>query len=126
MGVEKMSEKENRYTFLGQTISREEQEFLQTLRKEEILTRMIPASLVTAATTHILIRKGIIKSHERFGSWPKVLLGFGSGLALGKAGYLTTKCQRIVEEMPNSTLSFVVRKQLGNEKICALSPEEAL
>ena len=119
------NEKPKHY-FLGERISEEEHLFLQELRKEEILTRCIPASIGAATLVYILSRKGHIKELDRFGAWPKTLVGAGLGVALGRVGYLTTKCQRIVEEMPNSTLSYVVRRQLGNERIHALSTEEAI
>ena len=115
-----------RFTFLGERISQEEHEFLEELRYEETVTRMIPASISSATAVYILSRKGYIKQFERFGAWPKTIIGAGLGLALGKVAYLTTKCQRIVEEMPNSTLAYVVRRQLGNDRIFALSQEEAL
>ena len=120
------SNEKPKHYFLGERISEEEHLFLQKLRKEEILTRCIPASIGAATAVYILSRKGHIKELERFGAWPKTLVGAALGLALGRVGYLTTKCQRIVEEMPNSTLSYVVRRQLGNERIHALSTEEAI
>ena len=119
-------EKEKHY-FMGERITEEEHLFLQELKKEEILTRCIPASIGAATAVYILSRKGHIKELQRFGAWPKTLIGGAVGLALGRVGYLTTKCQRIVEEMPEqSTLSYVVRRQLGNQKIHALSRDEAM
>ena len=123
-----MSKSKEHYEFGGYRISKEENTFLTDLRLDLALTKCLPTALVSGFCTMSAVyafgrfRRNvkIIENVKNYG-----FIGALTGLtwSLNDAKYIQNA--KILEEKPNSRLSFVVRQDLSqrfryilNEKEC--------
>ncbi|XP_034968202.1 OCIA domain-containing protein 1 isoform X2 [Zootoca vivipara] len=76
---------------------------------ESLWYRSLPFSAVGMFVTQILIKKGILTTHSKFGSLPKVVFAGFCGYIGGKFSYMKT-CQEKLKRLENSPLGEALRK----------------
>ncbi|XP_063166767.1 OCIA domain-containing protein 1 isoform X2 [Candoia aspera] len=79
--------------------------------RESFLYRCLPFSSFAIAVTHILIRKGIITSHPKFGAVPKMAFAGICGWFAGKISYINV-CKQKFMNLENSPLGEIMKNEL--------------
>ena len=75
-----------------QNLSRQEQQILAECRSEAYWFRSLPLSLALGSAAFYAVRQRIFSSSQKFGPWPKTLLGATVGYIVGKLSY-ARECQ---------------------------------
>jgi len=90
-------------------LTSEEIAVLKECNRESFWFRCLPLGLTFIATTQVLIMRGVLKPHPRYGS---LLKNMGAGLAgylVGKVSY-QGKCREKILRLENSALADSIRK----------------
>ncbi|XP_053259632.1 OCIA domain-containing protein 1 [Podarcis raffonei] len=87
----------------------EEKRVFEECNTESLWYRSLPFSAVGMLVTQILIKKGILTTHSKFGSLPKVLFAGFCGYIGGKFSYMKA-CQEKLKRLENSPLGEALRK----------------
>ncbi|XP_077158104.1 OCIA domain-containing protein 1 isoform X2 [Paroedura picta] len=76
---------------------------------ESFWYRALPMSAVSMLVTQMLIKKGILTTHSRFGPFPKLAFAGLCGYIAGKLSYLRS-CQEKFKKLENSPLGEALRQ----------------
>lgn len=87
----------------------DEKRVFRECNKESFWYRSLPFSAVGMLVTQMLINKGILSTHSRFGSLPKVAFAGVCGYIAGKISYMKT-CQEKFKRLENSPLGDALRQ----------------
>ncbi|KAM9792969.1 OCIA domain-containing protein 1 [Neosynchiropus ocellatus] len=87
----------------------EERRVLEECSAESFWYSALPLSLLSMASTQILISKGTLTAHPRFGSLPKVIFAGFLGFTAGRLSYQKTCMERLSQL--NSPLGEYLRSQ---------------
>lgn len=80
---------------------------------ESFYFRSFPLMTLFGTATYISIKKGMLRSHSRFGPLPKVFLACWIGYFLGKISYTST-CIAKMTSIPGSKLGdYLMRREMG-------------
>ncbi|XP_044273989.1 OCIA domain-containing protein 1 isoform X5 [Varanus komodoensis] len=90
-------------------LTEEEKRTFRECGRESFLYRSLPFSAVSMMVTQMLIQKGVLTTHTRFGSLPKVAFAGFIGYIGGKFSYVS-KCQEKFKQLENSPLGEMLRK----------------
>ncbi|XP_066488234.1 OCIA domain-containing protein 1 [Tiliqua scincoides] len=87
----------------------DERRVFRECNNESFWYRSLPISAVSMLVTQMLINKGILTTHSRFGSLPKVAFAGVCGYIAGKISYMKT-CQEKFKRLENSPLGEALRQ----------------
>ncbi|XP_042324789.1 OCIA domain-containing protein 1 isoform X2 [Sceloporus undulatus] len=87
----------------------DEKRVFRECNEESFWYRSLPLSGISMLITQALIKKGILTTHSRFGSLPKVAFAGLCGYIGGKISYMKT-CQEKFKKLENSPLGEALRK----------------
>ena len=96
-----------------QTLSKEEQRILAECRSEAYWYRSMPLSVLLGSGALYAVKTGIISASQRFGPWPKVVIGMSIGYITGKMSYVNVCKEKFLREAPNSEFARTIRKAQG-------------
>ncbi|XP_054846610.1 OCIA domain-containing protein 1 [Eublepharis macularius] len=88
----------------------EERRVFRECNEESFWYRSVPMSAIGMLVTQILIKKGILTTHSRFGSAPKVAFAGFCGYMGGKLSYMKA-CQEKFRKLENSPLGEAMRQR---------------
>ncbi|KAJ6668536.1 hypothetical protein lerEdw1_012018 [Lerista edwardsae] len=88
----------------------DERRIFKECNDESFWYRSLPISAVSMLVTQMLINKGILTTHSRFGSLPKVAFAGVCGYIAGKISYMKT-CQEKFKRLENSPLGEALRQR---------------
>ena len=94
-------------------LSKEEQRILAECRSEAYFYRSLPLSVVLGSATIYAVKTGLLSASQRFGHWPKSMLGALVGYFVGKVSYASVCQEKFLKEAPNSELGRTIRKARG-------------
>ncbi|KAM8969549.1 OCIA domain-containing protein 1 [Sarcophilus harrisii] len=86
----------------------EERKVFAECNRESFWYRSVPFSATSVLVTQGLITKGILSSHPKYGSIPKIAFACIMGYFAGKISYVKT-CQEKFKRLENSPLGEVLR-----------------
>ncbi|XP_060634478.2 OCIA domain-containing protein 1 isoform X1 [Anolis sagrei] len=87
----------------------DEKRVFRECNEESFWYRSLPIASISMVITQMLIKKGILTTHSRFGSIPKVAFAGFCGYIGGKVSYMKT-CQEKFKKLENSPLGEALRK----------------
>ena len=93
--------------------SPQEKAIFAQCQSEAYWYRALPLSLTLGSATLYAVRSGLISASQKFGPWPKTILGATVGYIVGKASYITVCREKFLREAPDSELSRTIRKSQG-------------
>ncbi|XP_007444545.1 OCIA domain-containing protein 1 isoform X1 [Python bivittatus] len=96
-------------------LTAEEYRVSQECMRESFLYRCLPFSSFAIALTHILIRKGIITPHPKFGAVPKMAFAGICGWFAGKISYINV-CKEKFMNLEDSPLGEIMKNELQLRK----------
>ena len=105
-----------------QKLSRQEQQILAECRSESYWFRSLPLSLALGSAAFYAVKQGIVLGSQRFGPWPKTVIGAAAGYIVGKISYTTTCQEKFVREAPDSNIGRSIRMARG-ENVPDREPE---
>ncbi|XP_006113522.2 OCIA domain-containing protein 1 isoform X1 [Pelodiscus sinensis] len=88
----------------------DERRIFRECNEESFWYRSLPISAVSMIVTQGLIHKGILTTHSRFGSLPKVAFAGICGYIAGKISYLSI-CQEKFKKLENSPIGESIRQR---------------
>nr|XP_020645294.1 OCIA domain-containing protein 1 [Pogona vitticeps] len=91
-------------------LTEEEKQVIRECQRESFFYRSLPFSAFSMLITQLLIKKGIIVSHPKWGSIPKLTLAGMFGYFAGKISYME-KCKEKFGKLENSQLRELLWKQ---------------
>lgn len=86
---------------------------LRECNSESFWFRSLPYASVLAATTHVLVTRGILKPNQRYGSAPKVVMGAIFGFFMGKFSYADACADKFLVQAPRTKIAEAVRARRG-------------
>ncbi|XP_005299130.1 OCIA domain-containing protein 1 [Chrysemys picta bellii] len=95
---------------LGYVPTEDERRIFRECNEESFWYRSVPFSAVSMILTPGLIKKGVLTTHSRFGSLPKVAFAGICGYIAGKISYMSA-CQRKFERLENSPIGENLRRR---------------
>ncbi|XP_068177986.1 OCIA domain-containing protein 1-like [Antennarius striatus] len=98
-------------TPLGRYVLTEnERKLLEECSRESFWRRSAPFAVIGGGVTRILVAKGILSSHPRFGAHPKVLFAALFGYLAGKISYMNI-CVGKLKRLENSPLGEKLKQR---------------
>ena len=94
-------------------LSTEEQRILAECRAESYWYRSLPLGVVFGSGAMYAVKTGLLSASQKFGPWPKTILGAGIGYFVGKLSYVSACQEKFVREAPDSDISRSIRKRRG-------------
>ncbi|XP_044154923.1 OCIA domain-containing protein 1 [Bufo gargarizans] len=93
----------------GYTPTEEEKRVLRECNSESFWYRSVPFSVVSMLATQTLIRRGILTTSTRFGSFPKIAVAGVFGYIAGKISYIK-ECREKFLRLENSPMAEIIRQ----------------
>ncbi|XP_039396576.1 OCIA domain-containing protein 1 isoform X1 [Mauremys reevesii] len=87
----------------------DERRIFRECNEESFWYRSVPISAISMIVTQGLIKKGILTTHSRFGSLPKVAFAGICGYIAGKISYMSA-CQEKFKRLENSPIGESIRQ----------------
>ncbi|XP_061439285.1 OCIA domain-containing protein 1 [Rhineura floridana] len=94
---------------LTYVLTEEEKNIFRECNSESFWYRSLPFSAISMFITQMLVKKGTITTHTRFGSLPKVAFAGLCGFIAGKISYLRI-CQEKFRNLENSAVGEALKK----------------
>lgn len=106
---------------LKMNLTKEEMYALQTCSRESFYYRCVPLGILFIGGTSILVNRGMIRGHPRFGALPKNMVAGLAAYVLGKVSY-QGECRKKIMALENSPLAEAMKKgRRGRELITDMS-----
>ncbi|XP_060102274.1 OCIA domain-containing protein 1 [Heteronotia binoei] len=88
----------------------DERRVFRECNQESFWYRSVPLSAISVLVTQVLIKKGVLTTHSRFGALPKLVFAGLCGYIGGKLSYMKA-CQEKFKKLENSPLGEVLRQR---------------
>ncbi|KAK3862859.1 hypothetical protein Pcinc_031315 [Petrolisthes cinctipes] len=92
--------------------NQEELRVLRECNRESFYYRCVPMAALCSAGAFIAMKRGMLKTSERFGYTPKMIGGVIIGYFLGKLSYQNACAEKLMQ-LPNSPIGEALRKRKG-------------
>jgi len=104
---------EQPHTSITKGLSKDEQRILAECRSEAYWYRSLPLSVMVGSGALYAVKTGLISASQRWGPWPKVVIGVCVGYIAGKVSYANVCKEKFLREAPNSAFAQAIRKSQG-------------